>query len=121
MAVAIRSIPTLQGEDAERFLKEADFAEKNDQKQDFGEKILLVRNFLREQGFQGRFIIVDAINEPGVIHYYQKNQFKFLYSSEINEARALGVNIKLLASKLLHTRLMYFDLIDIKQFSQKRF
>lgn len=51
MAVAIRSIPTLQGEDAQRFLKEADYAEKNDQKQDFGEKILLVRNFLREQGF----------------------------------------------------------------------
>jgi Acetyltransferase (GNAT) family. len=61
-----------------------------------------------------RFIIVDAINEPGVVHYYQKNQFKFLYSSEINEARALGVNIKLLASKPLHTRLMYFDLIDIQ-------
>lgn len=51
MAVAIRSIPTLQGEDAERFLKEADYAEKNEQKQDFGDKILLVRKFLREQGF----------------------------------------------------------------------
>lgn len=51
MAVAIRSIPTLQGEDAERFLKEADHAEKNECKQDFGDKILLVRNFLREQGF----------------------------------------------------------------------
>ena len=51
MAVAIRSIPTLQGEDAERFLKEADYAEKNERKQDFGDKILLVRNFLREQGF----------------------------------------------------------------------
>ena len=32
MAVAIRSIPTLQGEDAERFLKEADYAEKNERK-----------------------------------------------------------------------------------------
>ena len=51
MAVAIRSIPTLQGEDAERFLKEAEYAEKNEHKQDFGDKILLVRNFLREQGF----------------------------------------------------------------------
>jgi hypothetical protein len=38
MAVAIRSIPTLQGEDAERFLKETDYAEKNKQKQNFGEK-----------------------------------------------------------------------------------
>ena len=51
MAVAIRSIPTLQGGDAERFLKEAEYAEKNERKQDFGDKILLVRNFLREQGF----------------------------------------------------------------------
>ena len=51
MAVAIRSIPTLQGEDAERFLKEADYAQKNERKQDLGDKILLVRNFLREQGF----------------------------------------------------------------------
>lgn len=51
MAVAIRSIPTLQGEDAERFLKEADYAEKNKCKQDFEDKILLVRKFLREQGF----------------------------------------------------------------------
>ena len=51
MAVAIRSIPTLQGEDAERFLKEADYAEKNNRKQDFEDKILLVRKFLQEQGF----------------------------------------------------------------------
>ncbi len=51
MAVAIRSIPTLQGEDAERFLKNADIAEKNEKKQDFSKKILLVRNFLREQRF----------------------------------------------------------------------
>ncbi len=61
-----------------------------------------------------RFIIVDAINKPEVIHYYQKNNFKFLYSSEINEARSLGINVKMLGEKPLHTRLMYFDLIDIK-------
>ena len=81
-----------------------------------GSYVLLRENqedmFIKAQ--KCRHLIVDAINEPGVIHYYQKNQFKFLYSSEINEARALGVNIKLLASKPLHTRLMYFDLIDIK-------
>ena len=61
-----------------------------------------------------RFIIVDAINKSEVIHYYQKNNFKFLYSSEINEARALGINVKMLGEKPLHTHLMYFDLIDIK-------
>lgn len=48
------------------------------------------------------------------LHYYQKNDFKFLYGSEINEAKALGVNVKKLGSSPLHTRLMYFDLIDIK-------
>ncbi len=51
MAVAIRSIPTLQGEDAERFLKEADYAEKNERKQDFGDNIFLFSNYHREQGF----------------------------------------------------------------------
>lgn len=51
MAVAIRSIPTLQGEDAERFLKNADMAERTAKKQDFSRNIQLVRNFLREQRF----------------------------------------------------------------------
>lgn len=60
-----------------------------------------------------RFIIVDAINKPEVIHYYQKNYFKFLYSSEVNEAKALGINVKLLGEKPLHTRLMYYDLMDL--------
>ncbi len=60
-----------------------------------------------------RFIIVDAINKAEIIHYYQKNYFKFLYSSEINEARALGINVKMLGENSLHSRLMYFDLIDI--------
>ena len=51
MAVEIRSIPTLYGEDAERFLRAADIAEKNEHKQDFSETVLLVKKFLREQGF----------------------------------------------------------------------
>ena len=51
MAVEIRSIPTLYGEDAERFLKAADIAEKNEHKQDISETVLLVKKFLREQGF----------------------------------------------------------------------
>ena len=51
MAVAIRSIPTLQGEDARRFLKNADMAEKAAKKQDFSKNIQLVRDFLRAQRF----------------------------------------------------------------------
>ena len=42
------------------------------------------------------------------------SNFKFLYSSELNEAKALGVNVKLLGEKPLHTRLVHFYLIDIK-------
>ena len=61
-----------------------------------------------------RFIIVDALNKPDVIHYYIKNGFKFLYGTEQNEAKAMGLNIKKLGTTPLHTRLMYFDLIEIK-------
>ena len=86
-------------------------------KQGFGSAVMeFIKAWFRsdENKTGCRFIIVDAINKPEVIHYYQKNYFKFLYSSEINEAKALGINVKLLGEKPLHTRLMYFDLIDIK-------
>lgn len=86
-------------------------------KQGFGSAVMdFIKAWFRsdENKTGCRFIIVDAINKPEVIHYYQKNNFKFLYSSEINEARALGINVKMLGEKPLHTRLMYFDLIDIK-------
>lgn len=86
-------------------------------KQGFGSAVMdFIKAWFRsdENKTGCRFIIVDAINKPEIIHYYQKNNFKFLYSSEINEARALGVNVKLLNEKPLHTRLMYFDLIDIR-------
>ena len=61
-----------------------------------------------------RFIIVDAINKPGVVHYYQKNKSRFLYGTEANEAKAMGLNPKRLGNDPLHTRLMYFDLISIE-------
>ncbi|WP_405342152.1 hypothetical protein [Fibrobacter sp.] len=86
-------------------------------KQGFGSAVMdFIKAWFRsdENKTGCRFIIVDAVNKPDVVRYYQKNYFKFLYSSENNEARALGVNIKLLGEKPLHTRLMYFDLIDIK-------
>ena len=60
-----------------------------------------------------RFIIVDAVNSPDVLRYYQRNGFKFLYGSDENEAKALGINVKMLGKNPLRTRLMYYDLIDL--------
>ncbi len=60
-----------------------------------------------------RFIIVDAHNNPATLHYYEKNGFRYLYSEEVNEAKAMGLNIKRPETLPLSTRLMYFDLIDL--------
>lgn len=56
-----------------------------------------------------RYIVVDAYNEIGPIEYYQRNGFMFMFSSEDQEREYR--NIK--SDVPLHTRLMYFDLIDI--------
>lgn len=62
-----------------------------------------------------RFLIVDAHNNPSTIGFYKKNGFRFLYQDEVNEAKAMGINIKLIGALPLHTRLMYFDLINISE------
>ena len=56
-----------------------------------------------------RFLIVDAYNEEIPLKYYQKNNFKFLFSSERQEMENTGFN----KSTKLPTRLMYFDLISL--------
>lgn len=50
MAIAIRSIPTLYGEDAERFLLNAEEAEHNTERTNVSHNIQLVKDFLRKQG-----------------------------------------------------------------------
>lgn len=50
MAIAIRSIPTLYGEDAERFLLNAENAERNLNRTNISRNIQLVKEFLRKQG-----------------------------------------------------------------------
>ena len=50
MAIAIRSIPTLYGEDAERFLHNAEAAERNTERTNVSHDIQLVKEFLRKQG-----------------------------------------------------------------------
>jgi hypothetical protein len=55
-----------------------------------------------------RFLIVDAYNESIPIDYYLKNGFKFLFSTEEQEAKYTNINIL-----PIRTRLMYFDLMEL--------
>jgi hypothetical protein len=54
-----------------------------------------------------RFLVVDAYNEPQPIQYYKKNNFEFLFSTEKQEKKYMGI----LTEDQLKTRLMFFDLI----------
>ena len=58
-----------------------------------------------------RFLIVDAYNNHRTLHFYEKNGFKYLIEDEESEATYVGVSKNKLP---LNTRLMYFDLLDIK-------
>ena len=53
MAIAIRSIPTLHGKDAERFIAKAEEAEKNTkQRINVSRNIKLVKDFLRKKNLK---------------------------------------------------------------------
>lgn len=56
-----------------------------------------------------RYLVVDAYNTDVPIHYYQKNGFEFMFSSESQEKDYRGIDNE----DPLKTRLMYFDLIRI--------
>lgn len=59
-----------------------------------------------------RFVIVDAVNDPNVIAFYQKNGFQMLFSSEQQElAYTIGKKDVHVA---LDTRLMYYDLLKMR-------
>ena len=58
-----------------------------------------------------RFLIVDAKNSPEALHYYEKNGFKYLIEDEKLEAKYVGIGVGHLP---LNTRLMYFDLLNLK-------
>jgi len=61
-----------------------------------------------------RFLIVDAYNTEEVTSFYKKrNDFSFLFDSEEIEAKFIGINLK--QKEPLHTRIMYYDLIEIKE------
>ena len=54
-----------------------------------------------------RYVVVDAYNSQGVLSFYEKNDFKFLYSTEEEERETFG----LAEGEHLNSRMMYFDLI----------
>lgn len=54
-----------------------------------------------------RFLVVDAYNEPIPLRYYRNNDFEFLFGSEEQEKKYMGLS----DDEQLKTRLMYFDLI----------
>ena len=61
-----------------------------------------------------RFLVVDAVNHPKVLDYYQRNGFRFLYDDEDTESRSIGRVRE--SEDRLRTRLMYFDLIQLSPF-----
>lgn len=70
-----------------------------------------IKSWFRTNNKTGcRFIMVDAYNTPATLHYYRKNQFKFLVEDERLEAKYMGIGMGRLP---LNTRLMYFDLLGI--------
>ena len=56
-----------------------------------------------------RFLIVDAYNEKVPMNYYEKSGFRYLFSTEAQEAEYTGFP----PNTHLKTRLMFFDLISL--------
>ena len=53
-----------------------------------------------------RFIVVDAYNNEKTLHFYEKNGFKLLYKTEVEERSFLNLS----SEEPLETRFMFFDL-----------
>ena len=56
-----------------------------------------------------RYLAVDSYNLPLTLNYYEKNGFRFLFSTEEQEAENACLDLP------LKTRYMYFDLIEVNQ------
>ena len=64
-----------------------------------------------------RFVIVDAVNESRVVSFYEKNGFNPLFSSE--EQEFLYTGGKKGDPVSLSTRLMYFDLLEMRMADER--
>ena len=58
-----------------------------------------------------RHLTVDVYNNDPMLKFYEANGFKTIFSSETQEKEYMGLP----SDKDLKTRLMYFDLILLKQ------
>ena len=54
-----------------------------------------------------RFIVVDAYNKSKILHFYEKNSFRYLYSTEELEKEANNIPLE----DKLSSRMMYLDLL----------
>lgn len=126
---SIRITNKLSNENKEQFLENANLSEKNLRRypavligrlgtnrsfagKGYGSAVMdFIKTWFRVGNKTGcRFIIVDAYNTAETIHYYIKNGFRFLIEDERMEAKYMGIGVGRLP---LHTRLMYFDLLDL--------
>ena len=127
---SIRITNSLKEEDKEHFLEEAELRDKtmkrfpsvligrfatdtNFEGKGYGSAVMeFIKTLFRINNRTGcRFLIVDAYNNHRTLHFYEKNGFKYLIEDEESEATYVGVSKNKLP---LNTRLMYFDLLDIK-------
>lgn len=55
-----------------------------------------------------RFILVDAVNNPHTLAYYERNGFKSLFSRVSDEEAFYDIS----ETEELRTRMYYFDLLN---------
>jgi hypothetical protein len=63
-----------------------------------------------------RFILVDAYNDTDVCKFYERNEFSFVFSTEIQEKE----HFEITDSRPLKTRLMFYDLIITEKVMNKK-
>lgn len=62
-----------------------------------------------------RYLVVDAVNHPKVLEFYNRNGFRTLFDSDEEELEYLGKEDGGIIGKYIKTRLMYFDLIKLRR------
>ena len=57
-----------------------------------------------------RFLMVEAVNKPEVLKFYERNKFLYLYSTEADEISSSKRKVD--ENGRLYTRVMYYDMIQ---------
>ena len=70
--------------------------------------ILFIKDWFRHEDNKTgcRFLVVDAYNNPRTLHFYERNDFRFLHTDEVEERAYYDIP----SEETIATRLMYFDL-----------